>query len=382
MLDQWRTSVIKAYARSLGRRRGDLVTPALILDLDVAKQNLARMVDKMRPHSAKLRPHIKGQKCVELARMQVEAGAIGVCTATVWEAIVMTRAGIGDVLIANQVGGREKIQALAQMARQGRLTVAVDDERNCADLNAAAEAVGSQLEVLIEVDVGMGRGGVRRVEDALTLAPKISKMKNLRLRGLQAYEGHCMMEPDRALRIVKARKAADLVGEAIARLAKAGFACETISGGGTGTYEFTGTDPRYTELQAGSYLLMDMFHGKLVSGFSHALTVLATVVVQQGRTIVLDCGSKSICVDDAGTPMKPYPFYKARDFHEEHALFDVDNRCQLKLGDTVELIPGYAPSTVNMYDVYHVVENDVVTAIWPIIPRGPGHGGLLAGEKP
>lgn len=380
MIDCWPEHVRRAYRSARGRPLSELVTPALVLDVGAAKRNLALMMAKLRTMPAKLRPHIKGQKCIELAKMQVEAGAIGVCTATVWEAVVMSGAGIADVLVANQVVGRQKIKTLAAAAKKGRITVAVDDPRNCDELDAAARAAGSKLEAIIEVDVGMGRGGVRSVPQAVALAQHLSKLKNLRFRGLQGYEGHCMMEPDRAARIVKAQKARDDVGAVIEALKKAGFACEIVSGGGTGTYEFTAADPRFTELQAGSYLLMDMFHGKLVEGFEHALSVLTTVVIEQGKTRVLDCGSKSICVDEAGVPMKLYPFYKARDFHEEHALFDVDDRCQLKLGDTVELIPGYSPSTVNMYDAYHVVEGGVVTDIWPVIPRGPGHGGLVAGD--
>ncbi|MCK4374600.1 MAG: DSD1 family PLP-dependent enzyme, partial [Candidatus Brocadiae bacterium] len=109
-----------------------------------------------------------------------------------------------------------------------------------------------------------------------------------------------------------------------------------------------------------------------------ALTVLGTVMSQHGSTIVLDSGRKSIGIDFVLPTMVTYPYYQARYFAEEHALFDVDDRCELKLGDTVELIPGYAPTTVNLYDVYHVVEDGVVADIWPIIPRGPGHGGILA----
>jgi len=379
MSDPWSEHVRKIYDSSLGRPARELPTPALVLDVGAARRNLGVLMDRLRGKTAKLRPHIKGQKCVELAKMQVQAGAIGVCTATVWEAAVMSRAGIGDVLIANQVVGPGKIRTLAQTAQRCRLTVAVDHPRHCDLLEEAMAAVGGQVEVLIEIDVGMGRGGVRAVADAVTVAQHIAKLKHLRFRGLQAYEGHCMMEPNREARIVKARQAADLTGEAIDLLAKAGFKCETISGGGTGTYEFTGADPRYTELQAGSYLLMDMFHGKLVSGFEHALTVMTTVVIRQGHTVVLDCGSKSICTDEAGTPIKQYPAYKPREFHEEHGIFDVDDRCDLSIGDTVALVPGYSPSTINMYDVYHVVENGVIVDIWPVIPRGPGHGGWLAG---
>jgi len=368
-----------AYGAAVGQKRDELLTPALILDLDVARRNIAFMAERMKAMPAGLRPHIKVQKSAELARLQVEAGAIGVCTATVWEAIVMSRAGIEDVLIANEVCGRGKVKALAEAAREGRLTVAVDDALNAADLSDAASAAGSNLEVLIEVDVGMGRGGVRRPEEAVDLARRVDELPGLRLRGVQGYEGHCMREPDRSVRVQKAQAAMAYLGEVVDRLAAAGFGCEVVSAGGTGTYDITGANPRVTEIQAGSYVFMDNFHGNLVPGFSNALTVLGTVMSHHGDTIVLDSGRKSIGIDLALPTMVEYPFYEARYFAEEHALFDVDDRCGLGLGDTAELVPGYAPSTVNLYDVYHVVEDGIVVDIWPIVPRGPGHGGILAG---
>jgi D-serine deaminase-like pyridoxal phosphate-dependent protein len=379
MIQEWHEHIEKAYSSSLGRPRGDLATPALILDLDLARRNLQFMADRMRTLPAALRPHIKVHKCAELARMQLQFGAVGVCTATVWEAIIMSRAGIEDVLIANQVGGSDKIRALALAGRQGRLTVAVDDPANCDELDRAVQAAGSRIEVLIEVDVGMGRGGVRSAGEAVALAHHLSRLPGLRLRGVQGYEGHCMLEPDRDERIARTRKAVDDLDAVVESLRRAGFPSEVVSAGGTGTYDITGADPRVTEIQAGSYVFMDMFHGNLVPGFSRALTVLGTVVVRHGRTIVLDAGRKSIGIDLALPTMVPYPFYQARYFAEEHALFDVDERCGLALGDTVELVPGYAPSTVNLYDAYHVVEGGVVTEIWPVIPRGPGHAGILAG---
>ncbi len=377
MVNAWRDHVRKVYGSAIGRPRRELITPALIMDLDVARRNIQFMTERLSTMKAKLRPHVKCQKSPELARLQIEAGAIGVCTATVWEAIVMSRSGIEDVLIANQVGGREKIAALAKAAKHGRLTVAIDDVRNAADLSSAAQAAGSTMEVLIEVDVGMGRGGVRSPEEAVNLAQHVAMLPGLKLRGVQGYEGHCMLEPDRDVRIQKAHAAMDYLGTAIDRLAAAGFACEVVSAGGTGTYDITGNNPRVTEIQAGSYVFMDNFHGNLVPGFSRALTVLGTVVIQHGNTIVLDAGRKSVGIDFVLPTMIDYPFYQARYFAEEHALFDVDERCRLKLGDTTELIPGYAPSTVNLYDAYHVVENNVVVDIWPIVPRGAGHGGIL-----
>ncbi len=377
MITQLQNYIRKAYGSAIGRQRREVVSPALILDLDVAKRNISFMATKIKSLNAELRPHIKVQKSPELALLQIEAGAIGVCTATVWEAIIMNRAGIEDVLIANQVGGKEKIKALAEVAKNGRLSVAVDDSRNAQDLSDAVCAASSELGVLIEVDVGMGRGGVRSAEEAVALAQNLSKLGGLKFRGVQGYEGHCMLEPDRDVRIKKAYEAMDYLGTVIDELEKAGFSCEVVSAGGTGTYDITGDNPRVTEIQAGSYVFMDKFHGNLVPGFSSALTVLGTVVIQHGNTIVLDSGRKSIGIDFVLPTMVDYPLYQARYFAEEHALFDVDEKCPLKYGDTAELIPGYAPSTVNLYDAYHVVENDIVVDIWPIIPRGPGHVGIL-----
>jgi D-serine deaminase-like pyridoxal phosphate-dependent protein len=377
-MNTWNERVRKIYGGAIGRSRRDLVTPALVMDLDAVRSNIQFMMQRLSTTKARVRPHIKCQKSPELARMQVEAGAIGVCTATVWEAIVMSRAGIEDVLIANEVGGREKIAALAQAAREGRITVAIDDPRNAEDVSSAVQAAGSKLEVLIEVDVGMGRGGVRSPAAAVVLAQRVAELPGLRLRGVQGYEGHCMSETDRAVRTQKVRAALDCLGSAIDQLAAAGFHCEVVSSGGTGTYDITGNDPRVTEIQAGSFVFMDNFHGNLVPGFSRSLTVLGTVVIKQGKTIVLDAGRKSVGVDYVFPSMVEYPGYRARGFAEEHAIFDVDEGCPLKLGDTVELTPGYVPTTVNLYDAYHVVEKDVVVDIWPIVPRGPGHCGLLA----
>jgi D-serine deaminase-like pyridoxal phosphate-dependent protein len=377
MITPLQGDVRRAYSSAINCSLQEVVTPALILDLDVARQNIQAMAKRLEGLKAKLRPHIKVQKSPELARLQVEAGAIGVCTATVWEAIVMSRAGIGDVLIANEVVGRQKIAALAKAAKSGRLTVAVDDVRNADDLSEAVGACGSRLEVLIEVDVGMGRGGVRSPEDAVKVAQRLTKLPGLRFRGVQGYEGHCMTEPDREQRIQKCHAALDYLGSVVDHLKAAGFDSEVVSAGGTGTYDITANDPRITEIQAGSFVFMDNFHGNLVKGFSNALTVLGTVVIQHGDTIVLDAGRKSVGIDLTPPTLKDYPFYQARYFAEEHALFDVDERCRLKLGDVTKLIPGYAPSTVNLYDVYHVMEGGRVTDVWPIIPRGPGHGGLL-----
>jgi D-serine deaminase-like pyridoxal phosphate-dependent protein len=379
MIEKLHDQIRSTYKSAIGKHRSEVVTPALLLDLDVAKRNIEFMTGRMGPMPAELRPHIKGQKCLELVKLQIEAGAIGVCTATVWEAVHMSRGGVEDVLIANEVGGREKIRALAEAAKTGRLSVAVDNVQNAEDLSDAARSAGSEIGVLIDVDVGLNRGGVRSVKAGVELAQNVEKLSNLRLLGLMGYEGHCMLEPDRDVRIAKAREALDYLGEVIDGLGKAGLACDIVSAGGTGTYDITGADPRITEIQAGSYVFMDNFHGNLVPGFSRSLTVLSTIIMKHSNTLVMDAGRKSVGIDFILPTMKEYPDYEARAFHEEHALFDVDDRCTLEYGDTVEFIPGYAPTTVNLNDAFHVVEGNVVVDIWPIVPRGPSHLGILDG---
>lgn len=364
------------YRSVIGRSRHDLVTPALILDLDVARQNIATMAEYMHTVPAKLRPHIKVHKSPELARMQMEAGeAIGLTTATVWEAVVMVRGGIYDILIANEVVGKEKIQALAELARDAHMTVAIDNTQNAEELSAAALQAGSTLGILIDLDVGMERCGVRTKEEALVLAEHVSKLRGLHLDGMMGYEGHCMLEPDPDLRVRKAHAAMGKLMDAVDFLARAGFESKVISGGGTGTYNITGAHPRLTELQAGSYVVMDAFHAQLVPGFPVALTVLATVISRQGNRIVLDSGRKTVG-SELGLPrLKDIPSTTAA-IAEEHLLVDVNPGSPVEVGDRIEVVSGYGPTTVNLHDVYYVVENDIVTDVWPIRSRGAGLGPL------
>lgn len=368
-----REQVVDRYRAQIGRERHAVTTPALLLDLDVAKRNIATMADKFEGLPAKLRPHIKVHKSVELSRMTVEAGAVGVACATVWEAVVMATGGIADVLIANQVVGPDKVTAVAELAREHRITVTVDDARNVEALARAAAGAGSRLEVLIEVDVGMGRCGVRDLPELLPIAERIADAPTLTLRGLQAYEGHCMLEPDRDKRLREASAANERAVEAADFLADHGHPCVDISGGGTGTYFITGAHPRITEVQAGSYALLDCFHGNLVpGGFEVAMTVLGTVVSRQGHTVVLDCGRKAVGIDFVTPPLVGYPDGEVRYYAEEHCLVDFPSTPPLDLGDTAEVMGGYGPTTVNLHEVFHVIEGGVVTDIWPVNPRGSG----------
>ena len=254
------------YRAAIGRRRNEIETPALLVDLDVARRNIAAMAGHMQRAGKHLRPHTKTHKAPQIARLQVEAGAIGVSTATAWEAIVMIDAGIDDVLVANEVVGPARIRALADAARGARVTVAVDSTPNLDDLSAAATAAGSIIGVLVEVDVGMNRGGVRSKEEALEVARHAAALPGIEWRGAMGYEGHCMLEPDRELRVTKQGKAMADLFEVVDHLAADGIDCEIVSAGGTGTYDLIAAHPRVTELQAGSYVFMDAFHGSLIPG--------------------------------------------------------------------------------------------------------------------
>jgi D-serine deaminase-like pyridoxal phosphate-dependent protein len=361
------------YGDQIGRARSDVSTPALLLDLDTAKRNIAVMAAKFRELPANLRPHFKAHKSPQLARLQVEAGAIGAACATVWEAMVLAEAAIADVLITSQVVQPDKVRALAELARSHRLTVAIDDARNAEQLSHAAVEAGAELELLIELDVGMGRCGVRSQAQVLQLAERIAELPGLKLRGLQAYEGHCMLEPDPDQRMIDARTANQQAIDAFDLLAERGHPVEVISAGGTGTYYITGANPRIHEVQAGSYTLMDAMHGALVpGGFEVAMTVASTVISRQGNTVVLDCGRKTVGIDFVTPPLVSHPDGRVRYFAEEHCIVDFPGLRTLDLGDVAEVMGGYGPTTVNLHDVFHVVEDGVVTDIWPVTPRGPG----------
>jgi D-serine deaminase-like pyridoxal phosphate-dependent protein len=274
----------------IGRARSELPTPALILDVDRMRENIATMASSTAGR-ASIRPHFKVPKCLEIAREQMAAGAIGMTAATVWEASTLVRGGFDEILIANEVVAPGKAALVAQLAGEARITVAVDDPDVAAVLSAAARTEGTEIGVLAEVDVGMHRGGVRSIEEGRALAQRLSYLPGVRLRGVMGYEGHVVTEPDRQRRSDGAHAAMDLLARHVDALRADGREIEIVSAGGTNTYDMTGADPRVTELQAGTYAVMDAGYARLAPAFHPALTVLATVVSRKGSTAVLDCGT-------------------------------------------------------------------------------------------
>jgi D-serine deaminase-like pyridoxal phosphate-dependent protein len=370
------------YGSAIGGSKYDVVTPALIVDRDILRSNLEYMQSRLPGLHARLRGHVKNHKSPHIARMQLEHGAFGLCAATVWEAIVMVWAGADDVLIANQLVTPQKRRAAALLAREANVIVNVDDVGDAEALSAAAVAAGTTIGVLVEVDTGMHRSGVDSAEEGLAVAKRVQQLPGLRMDGLSGYEGHCSMEMDTEKRHEKQSAAMRYFVEVADLLEANGVPCPILSAAGTATAFWTGSNPRITELQLGSYAAMDDFHFLMEPSFKKATSAVVTVISRRKDRVVLNLGKKTFGAADVGNiPSYPrivgFEHLRPYRFDEEHATYDADSSCLLKVGDVVDFHLGYTPFAVNYFDAYHVVEDGKVVDIWPILPRGPLHGGLL-----
>src|SRR3984957_14635819 len=368
-------NVRREYAAAIGQRRDDLITPALVLDVDAAQRNIDHMASELkRIGRATIRPHYKTHKSPDLARRQLQAGAGGLSMAPVWEAAILAAAGMDDLFVVNMVAHPGKIRVLAELARDHRVLVAVDEAANAATLSAAAVTAGRTLGIMVEVDTGMDRCGVDDAADCLAVARQVMEMPGLRFEGITGYEGHCTLTPDHELRHERQREAMGFFTGVAALLEADGIKCPIRSAGGISTWNWTAAYPGRTEIQAGTYVVMDNFHGSMAPGFEHSLTIQATVISRQSGKVIVDAGNKSVA-DPADVTMVGHD-HKVLRFDEEHGIFDAAGGSSVRVGDPVALVPWYSPSTVNWYDAYHVVHEDIVIDIWPIVPRGPGHHGL------
>jgi D-serine deaminase-like pyridoxal phosphate-dependent protein len=345
-------------------------TPALIVDLDKFEGNLNKMADYFKGVDSDIRPHIKTHKCPVMAIKQVNAGAIGVTCAKVGEAEVMAKAGIGDILIANQVVGASKIMRLLDLLHLADVKVAVEDKVNLVELDEGAKSRNKTLKVVIEVDVGMGRCGVRSPDEAVNLAKEIDGMKNVELAGIMGYEGHIIFTFERDERV---KLGTDCMEELVGykeHLEKAGFAIPIVSGGGTGTYDIASKVKGVTEVQAGSYLTMDATYGYLNLGFEQALTILTTVISIHEDHVILDCGAKAVSSEFGLPQVVGLAGASISSFSEEHGHMTFADASKLKIGGKVELIPTHGCTTINLHDRFYVVKDDILEGEWEIAARG------------
>jgi D-serine deaminase-like pyridoxal phosphate-dependent protein len=353
-------------------RIADLDTPALVLDLDRVEHNIAAMARTFARSSADLRPHFKTPKCPEVARLQLEAGAIGITCAKLGEAEVIADAGIQtSVLIANQIVGPPKIERLLALApRLPELLVAVDSPAQIDAIEAAAGQLPDSFGVVIEVDVGMRRCGTDSPDETAALAKHVSASR-IPFRGIMGYEGHAVLIPDADKRTELAAASGAVLVEHCQALDAAGLSPEIVSAGGTGTHDQTAEVSRVTEIQAGSYVFMDGAYRRVRSEFEPALTVHTTVLHRRGRLLITDCGMKALSYE-FGMPRGFELPLECVGLSEEHGHVLIDEGAELDLapGDHLALLPSHGDTTINLHDQYHVVRGDEVIDVWPIAARG------------
>jgi D-serine deaminase-like pyridoxal phosphate-dependent protein len=329
--------------------------------------NLERMASFFRSVPAKLRPHFKNHKCPDLAARQLEAGAIGMTCATLREAECLVHHGVRSVLLANEITDGAKIRRLVDLARRADVIVCVDNEKIVDELARTAANRQTQLSVLVDVDVGLHRCGVPPGDAAVRMA-RTAIRKGLRFRGLMGYEGQVLRKPPGPEKEQAAAAAMRGLVETAAALRQEGITVEILSGGGTGTYSISGRFPGVTEIQAGSYLLMDTDYQKCCTDFDLSLTVLATVLSKTaGERIVVDAGLKSLSCE-RGIPMvKDTPGLSIRRLTAEHGIIDLkDPVAPVEVGDKIEIWVHYSDATVNLHERIYGIRNGVVEEVFRV----------------
>jgi D-serine deaminase-like pyridoxal phosphate-dependent protein len=357
----------------IGLAASDLDTPALLIDLEHLQHNIDRMAGHLRDRGVAWRPHAKAFKCPAIAHLLRRAGAIGVTVAKVSEAEVMADAGINDILIAHLVVGPSKLARLAALQRRANVKVTVDHPDHIGPLARAASMSGVTIGVLVDVDIGMKRTGVATAEDALALARQVAATDGLRFDGLMGYEGHTLMIPDPAEKRAAIAAALARLLRARDALQSAGLGCRIVSAGGSGSYQYTADIPGITEIQAGGGIFACQYYTRIckVTGHQPAITVLATVVsTPSPDRAILDIGQKSVSQHRTPPVLRDYPDCHVTNLSAEHTTIAVDPRSSLKIGEKVDVIPGYSDFTFVLHDRVLGVRHGRVEAAWELLARG------------
>lgn len=352
-------------------------TPALVLDLDVMERNLQSMAQWAGLAGVRLRPHAKTHKCAALAKLQMAAGAVGVCVQKLSEAQALAGAGVNDIFISNQIIDPDKLMAAAALAREIHLGIAVDSALGVRRLAEAARRQGAAIDVFVEVDIGQGRCGVPPGQ-AGELAQQVVH-NGLHFAGLQAYQGQAQHVRALGARQADVAAAAGLVALARASVERAGLSVGLVTGGGTGTCWHDVAAGMYGEIQPGSYLFMDRDYAAnewdvAAPAFEQALFVKSQVISRSRDHAVVDAGHKSHAID-SGLPAILGDALRYHNGGDEHGRLTAIGEARLpELGDTVWLIPGHCDPTVNLHAYYCAVRGGldagVVEAVWRIEARG------------
>jgi D-serine deaminase-like pyridoxal phosphate-dependent protein len=344
----------------------DLPSPALIVDLDAFERNLAAAADLLRGSGTHLRPHVKTHRTPGLAVRQLGPHTRGVTCATVGEAEAMVAAGIDDVFVANEIISPGKAGRLTRLGRDAEVALAVDSRRGVEVIAAAARQAGTTVGVLVDVDVGLARCGVAGPGEAVALGRVAAGTPGLRLRGIMGYEGRLRAaNPERDERITQAAAGLAAVRDAFA---SARLPCDVVSSAGTSTFLQALDDPAITEIQAGTYALMEADLEGLGLPFAPALALSAMVISRSAGRVVLDAGRKSISCDYG--PPEPLPRQATLTaINEEHTTLRWEGRPP-DLGARVELRPLHVRLTFNLHDEVWLARHDKVIDRLPVAARG------------
>lgn len=357
-----------------GMREDEVDTPALLLDLDAFEHNLDHMAALLAPTGVRLRAHAKTHKSPVIALRQMARGAIGQCVQKVAEAEVLAWGGVADVMVTNEVVGARKLARLVALARIARVSVCADDPAQVSAIEAAAADAGVRIPVLVEIDVGAARCGLRPGPPAVALAERIAASRHLRFGGLQAYHGSAqhLRAPEQRRAAITA--AAEHARRTVEQLRQRGLECPVVGGAGTGSFLHEATSGIYTEIQAGSYAFMDADYARndAPPPFRQALFVLATVMsAAQPHIAVVDAGHKAVPVD-SGLPLvwerERVRYAGASDEHGKLVVEDPADRP--RLGEKLRLVPGHCDPTVDRFDWYVGVRGGRVECLWPVAARG------------
>ena len=362
----------------VGLPKNELDTPALLLDMNAVEKNIKKMANFAEKTGINLRPHAKIYKATPVfAWLQINAGAIGITVSKLSEAEILAMGGIKDILIANQVVGSRKILRLINLAGYTQVKVAVDTVENIQELSNAAQLKGTELEVVVEVNIGNNRCGVEPFESTLKFVQMIQTLQGLKFKGLMGYDGHLVFVKDLVERDKRSREAYQILVDTRHYLENKGVAVEIVSGGGSCTYKSASRIKGVTELQVGTYIFMDTQfrdNGGLEE-FDCALSILATIISRPERAgaedlAILDIGRKAID-NTYGFPEVKIPSGTIFSMPQEHSRLKLTpNNSQLKVGDKVELWVRDANGTVNLYDKIYAMRDEKVEAVWDLIGRG------------
>lgn len=368
------TTLAPADRDLLGCTPDDIDTPFLALDLDVMEANIKKVADACRAKGVSWRPHAKGHKSPIVAKAELAAGALGATCAKLGEAEVLGAGGVKDLLIANLVVGPGKVKRLVELRKIADPIVTVDHVDQAKPIGAAMAAAGLKVRAIIEVDIGLNRVGTQPGEQTLALARELAAMPGIEFSGIMGYEGHLLTIADPQEKLTKINAALDLLSGVKRDLLAAGLPCPIVSCAGTGSYPISIAHADVTEVQAGGAIFMDTFyrHKCNIPELEYALTIPVTIVARPTpERAIIDAGRKTMNIEVNKMEVLGRSDIHIERLSAEHGELKLEPSAQdLKIGDRLTIIPGYADLTVALHDKFHCFRGGKLVDVWPVEARG------------